>query len=112
MLLPDSVKAEQAAAGRIHPHPRLVDLLTQKSQSPHTQGRHLSRSLDSPDLPEHVYFHSLISTVVHVANLHFVGLLIGGYHLSSPPGTIHAGGSTDDRYCRARRERVDKPGPG
>lgn len=68
------------------------------------------RSVDPPDLPEHVHFHSLISTIVHVADLHFIAFLIGGHHLGSPPGTIHAGGSTDDRYCRSGRERVDTPG--
>lgn len=70
------------------------------------------RGLDSPDLPEHVHFHSLIAAVVHVANLDFVGLLVGGYHLGSPPGTIQTRGSTDDRYYRAGGKCVDTPGPG
>ena len=32
--------------------------------------------------------------------------------MGSPPGTVHAGGSADDRYCRSGRERVDTPGIG
>lgn len=59
-----------------------------------------ARSLDSPDLPEHIYLHSLISPVVHIANLNFVCLLVGGHHLGSPPSTIRTRGCTDDCYYR------------
>ena len=80
--------------------------------APTRMARARRRSVDPPDLPERVHFHSLISTVVHVADLHFIAFLVGGHHLGSPPGTVHAGGSTDDRDCRAGRERVDSPGIG
>lgn len=59
------------------------------------------RSLDSPDLPEHIYFHSLIPSVVHIANLDFICLFVRGHHLGSPPSTIRTGGCADDCYCRA-----------
>lgn len=70
------------------------------------------RGPNSPDLPKHIYFHSLISTVVHIANLDFICFLIGGHHLSSPPGTVHARGGADDRYCRTGRKHVDMCDPG
>lgn len=94
--------------------PELVEL-SQLGRNPTPQVRRVCvclRRVDPPDLPEHVHFHSLISTVVHIAYLHFIALLIGGHHLGSPPGTVHAGGSADDRYCRSGRERVDTPGIG
>lgn len=61
---------------------------------------------DSPDLPEHIDFHSLIATIVHITNLNLVGLLIGGHHLGSPPGTVHARSRADDCYCREKSVRA------
>ena len=83
-------QTEWAAAGRTHPRPR------------RPLGRHHGR-LDSPDLPQHVYLHPLVATIVDVANLDLVGVLVGGHHLGSPPGPVHARSSADDCYCGQTR---------
>lgn len=108
-----NAKAEQVAGELTHV-PGLVELSQPTETHPLlSKVCACARSLDSPDLPEHVYFHSLISSVVHIANLDFICLLVGGHHLGSPPSTIRSGGCTDDCYCRAGEScEQDWPRPG
>lgn len=52
-----------------------------------------------PDLPQRVHLDPVVASVVHVSDLHLVGVLVEGDDLSSPPGSFARRSGTYDANC-------------